>query len=345
MPQALLKPPPGACDCHMHVYDERYMPIPGAPFKPPHAPASAYQAVQKELGLERVIVVQPAAYGYDNSCMLEAMAAFGSGSRGVVVVAPGTDDAELERLTRAGIRGIRYFMLKGGLLPWDTLEPMATRLHDFGWHINLQLDGRDLAQYEAVLKRLPGRLVIDHNGKFLEPVKPDHPGFQTLLRLLDTGRVWVKLAAPYETSKSGPPEYEDVGLLARALVKAHPERCIWASNWPQPNFPSPPSRHVTWKNSSSWATSRKCESGGGGRESSGHGPLALRHPRKLSRPAALKPTYAAAVRLAYSAATANGAAAASLTASAPVKQSPAPWVETARTACGSMNCGAPSPRC
>lgn len=45
---------------------------------------------------------------------------------------------------------------------------------------------------------------------------------------------WVKVSAPYETSKSGPPHYEDVSVLARTLVQAFPERCLWASNWPHP---------------------------------------------------------------------------------------------------------------
>src|SRR5207245_1777610 len=44
----------------------------------------------------------------------------------------------------------------------------------------------------------------------------------------------VKLSAAYEVSKSGPPRYEDVGALARALVKAAPQRMLWASNWPHP---------------------------------------------------------------------------------------------------------------
>jgi D-galactarolactone isomerase len=57
---------------------------------------------------------------------------------------------------------------------------------------------------------------------------------RSLLDLLDTGRVWVKLSAPYETSKTGAPAYEDVGAIAKALVKAAPERCLWASNWPHP---------------------------------------------------------------------------------------------------------------
>ena len=145
-----------------------------------------------------------------------------------------TPDAELERLTRAGIRGVRYFFLPGGFLGWDTLETMAARIGNFGWHIQLQLDGRELPRYEVALARLPVPLVIDHNGKFLEPVATSDPAFQSLLRLLRAGNTWVKLSAPYETSKSGPPRYEDVSTLARALVEANPERCVWATNWPHP---------------------------------------------------------------------------------------------------------------
>jgi D-galactarolactone isomerase len=98
----------------------------------------------------------------------------------------------------------------------------------------MQLDGRDLAQYEKLFAGLPVPLVIDHNGKFLEPVATDHPGFLSLRRLLDGGNTWVKLSAPYETSKTGPPHYNDVSELARALVDSAPERCVWASNWPHP---------------------------------------------------------------------------------------------------------------
>ena len=62
----------------------------------------------------------------------------------------------------------------------------------------------------------------------------DHPGFKALSRLLAAGNTWVKLSAPYETSRSGPPDYADVGALAKALVRSHAERCVWASNWPHP---------------------------------------------------------------------------------------------------------------
>ncbi|MGB8443078.1 MAG: amidohydrolase family protein, partial [Pseudolabrys sp.] len=103
-----------------------------------------------------------------------------------------------------------------------------------GWHVQLQLDGRNLPEHESLLKRLTGTLVVDHVGKFLEPIPLDHPGFRTLLNLLEGGRTWVKLSAPYEVSKVGPPHYDDVGKLAKVLAKTAPERMLWASNWPHP---------------------------------------------------------------------------------------------------------------
>ena len=49
---------------------------------------SEYREIQKALGLERVVIVQPTGYGFDNTCTLEAMKALGPGARGVSVVKP-----------------------------------------------------------------------------------------------------------------------------------------------------------------------------------------------------------------------------------------------------------------
>ena len=227
--------PAGACDCHIHVYEPGYALAPTATFKPPHAPAIDYRQLQRALGLQRAIVVQPTGYGFDNACTLAAMAELGDASRGVAIVPASVSDAELDRLHRAGMRGVRYMMLAGGVLPWASLETMAARLAPRGWHINLQLDGRNLPLHEQMLKRLPCRLVIDHIGKFLGPVDIASPSFQALRRVLDHGQAWIKLSAPYESSRSGPPDYADVAPLAQALAASYPERCLWASNWPHPN--------------------------------------------------------------------------------------------------------------
>ena len=130
-------------------------------------------------------------------------------------------------------------MFKAGVLPWAILEEMAPRVHMFGWHVQLQCNGRELPERETLLARLPGTLVIDHVGRFQDPVRPGDPAFRSLLGLLETGRTWIKLSAPYESSRAGPPGYEDVSVLARALVKAAPERMLWASNWPHPGRTDP----------------------------------------------------------------------------------------------------------
>ena len=239
-----VKAPPGACDTHIHIYGptETYKLAPTSPFPPPFAPVAAFRDVMRRLGTERSVVVQPAAYGKDNACTLDAVRELGlDRTRAVVVVDETVTDDELDRLTRAGARAIRFHMLKGGVLGWDIIERMAERVKAFGWHLQLQLDGRDLPERRATIERLAGTVVIDHTGKFLEPVAPDHEAFKVLQSLVDTGRFWVKLSAPYETSKAGPPDYRDVGALAKDLIERAPERMLWASNWPHPSAqPDPP---------------------------------------------------------------------------------------------------------
>ena len=236
-----LKPryvaPPGATDTHMHIFEPRFPVAPNAVVKPPDAPVAGYLKMRDRLGISRSVVVQPSGYGTDNSCTLEAITAMGPGARGIAIADETVSDAELKRLDAAGIRGLRFHMLAGGIIPWESLSPLAARIAPLGWHAQVQLDGRLFPERETLLQSLPCTLVIDHTGKFLEPVGPDHPGFQVFLRLVERGETYVKLSAPYETSKAGPPLYDDVGALARVLVRAAPERMLWASNWPHIGTP------------------------------------------------------------------------------------------------------------
>jgi D-galactarolactone isomerase len=233
-PRAGASVPAGACDCHIHVYGPRdaYPLAPTSPFDPPLATPEDYRKLMRELGIDRVVLVQPAGYGTDNRCMVDALGVLGPIARGIATVTSQTSDAELERLTKAGVRGARVLLFPARLVAAGDIPALAARIKPFGWHVQLQLDGRTLPEHEAMLTALPVPLVIDHNGKFIEPVATDHPAFRTLLRLLSSGRCWVKASAPYETSKSGPPDYPDVGALAGALIEAAPARVVWASNWP-----------------------------------------------------------------------------------------------------------------
>ncbi len=232
-----LAVPPGAVDTHMHVYHAETPPQPGGPPLPGDFREEKYRAMRDALGFQRVVVVQPNAYQFDNSVALKAMKALGPAAKGIAVVNETTPEAEIERLSKAGMVGQRFFQMQWGAVGFERMHAVMARVHPFGWLANLQLDGRELPKWEDSIKKLPGKLIVDHIGKFLEPVAAESAPFKSLLTLLDTGRCWVKLSGAYETSKTGAPKYEDVSVLARALVRHAPERMIWASNWPHPSAP------------------------------------------------------------------------------------------------------------
>jgi len=217
----------------MHFYDSRYPDAPTSAFTPPDASVDDYRQLQSRLGLERVVIVQPPTYSTDNTCQLEKREVLGDAARMILVVDESTTDAQLETWTALGACGARFYMLAGAPLPWDLLEPVAARVAEFGWHVQLQTNGHELADLEPRLAALPGGLVIDHVGRFHDPVGVDHPSFKALLELVERGNCWVKLSGPYTSSLEDPP-FDDLLATAQALVNAAPERMLWASNWPHP---------------------------------------------------------------------------------------------------------------
>lgn len=233
-----LKLPPGATDTHMHIYDDRFPGREGGPPKPP-LPASLddYSKLQRWLGLERVVFVQGAAYQFDNACLLDALDNFDGEARGIAVVGPDVDEATLEALTARGVRGARIMHLPGGAVGMDDLLAIDARTRPFGWSPIVQFDGRRIADFLAILEAISGDYVIDHAGKFLEPVATDAPEFKALLKLIDRGNCYVKISACYETSKDGPPDYADVAALSKALIAHAPERMLYATNWPHVSLP------------------------------------------------------------------------------------------------------------
>src|SRR5258708_3941203 len=95
-----------------------------------------YRELQTRLGMARVIVVQANAYQDDNRVTLAAIKELGAGAKGVAVVKAGVADAEIERLTKAGICGQRIFNLAGGAVSLDAMDAGMARVHPFGWYAN-----------------------------------------------------------------------------------------------------------------------------------------------------------------------------------------------------------------
>lgn len=229
-----LTPPAGSVDCHMHLYDSRYPASPSATLFPPDASLEDYRALQKRLGISRMVIVTPSTYGTDNRVMLDGLLRSRGDARGVAVVDGSIRDDELASLHEAGVRGIR-FNLSVGNAALDDLETLTSRVDELGWNVQFAA-GAMLAELEPRLARLPANLVIDHLGHVPQPEGIESAAFAALRRLVDSGKVWVKLSAPYLRSKVGAPSYEDAGQVARALIEQNGERMLWGSDWPHPTL-------------------------------------------------------------------------------------------------------------
>ena len=91
-------PPAGACDTHIHVFGPaaKYPFVQGRTYTPGDALPADAAAMLEQLGLERVVLVQPSVYpGTDNRRLLDALDEFGTRARGVTVIDDATSEDEL----------------------------------------------------------------------------------------------------------------------------------------------------------------------------------------------------------------------------------------------------------
>jgi predicted TIM-barrel fold metal-dependent hydrolase len=227
------KAPALSTDCHFHIFGpfDHYPMSPGRTYTPPAALIPAYLELAETIGIQRMVVVQASIYGTQNAVTLNAIAQFGlHRARGVAVVDEHFDDTVLKHMHGQGIRGVRFNLVSGNGTPQEQLEILARRVAPLGWHIQIYADGETLQDIAPLLAKLPVEVVIDHCGGVKAALGVQHPQFQALLRLLDSGRAWVKTCS-YRASSAGAP-WTDVAPNVKALVAAAPDRCVWGTDWP-----------------------------------------------------------------------------------------------------------------
>jgi predicted TIM-barrel fold metal-dependent hydrolase len=236
---------PSSCDCHFHVFGpaERYPYGPGLRYAPPLAPLSEYRVLAGRLGIERMVFVQPSAYGQDNSCLLDAMREVGAPCRGIVDVDERIADAELARMQALGVCGVRINVspVKTPEASFaDTLRPRierwAARCAEIGWQLDFLLPGWLTHALMGTLRKLPVDFTLAHLGMFLARDGVGQRGFQQLLDLVRhvEGHCWAKLTGVYRISVA--PGFADVVPMAEALIAAAPDRIIWGSDYPHLSF-------------------------------------------------------------------------------------------------------------
>lgn len=225
--------PPGACDTHAHVVSasSEFPFAAGRSYTPPPAPEAEYLAMLDRMGMSRGVLVQISVYGTDNRYMLDVLERHPERLRGVAVVDADIDDAELERMHRLGVRGVRLNVLFGGGVGFDSMERLAARIAPLGWHMQFLMDVRDLPDLMPRMKTLPCPVVIDHMGHMPVADGISAPGFKALQQMIGDQGWWTKLSGAYRISDRSD-GYPDVTPWARELFKTAPERMLWGSDWP-----------------------------------------------------------------------------------------------------------------
>jgi predicted TIM-barrel fold metal-dependent hydrolase len=92
---------------------------------------------------------------------------------------------------------------------------------ELGWHVQYHSITRDDIELAADrLLALPCPVVLDHFGMFDPRLGLDQPAFATILRMLDSGRVWVKLSGPMRAAREEEMPYPSMTRFAHAPRRA-----------------------------------------------------------------------------------------------------------------------------
>lgn len=217
-------------DCHAHIYEHttaianaRY--LPSAP-----APLSKWLRHLDQSGLKGGVIVQVSFLGTDNFELCAALEKLRRGRfAGVAVVAVDVSDAELERLVRAGVRGIRWNLVGGADIP-DLSAPSVRdflgKLRRNNLHLEIQLEGRRLAPILPRITDQGVRVVVDHFGLPSDPNPDRDPLVSAVAGLSDLSALYLKFSAHYRTT------FDLHAHAAELLARLPHGNVVWGSDWP-----------------------------------------------------------------------------------------------------------------
>ncbi|HUK60056.1 MAG TPA: amidohydrolase family protein [Stellaceae bacterium] len=229
------KLPPGACDTHFHFIGPQEQ----FPLKPDHVFSQLefedttiddWLVMQEAMGLSRGVVTNSMMYGHNYEIVLNGLGRFPDRLRGIISPWSNITDRELELLTKAGVVGARFAHRLDPVLD----ERLVARVTEHGWSSSYL--GATPDRRPKILAS-PGKFVIEHAGHPPTAKGLDSPEFKFVLQCLDTGRCWVKINPRFSAENDFP--FADTKPFVQKLVQHAPNRIVWCSDWPHPQYFKP----------------------------------------------------------------------------------------------------------
>lgn len=234
----VFQPPAGSCDCHVHIFDGARFPFAAKrSYTPAAARVADLVAFEQRIGIDRIVLVQPSVYGFDNAALLDALSQLGDRARGVAVVdLEKASPAALHAMHAKGVRGIRLNLEVSGQRNHEFALTQLKRAEQLvgplGWAVQVYADVDVIAELATEIAELKVPVVLDHFAGIKAHKKDEQKAaFATVVELVKRGNAYVKLSAPYRASRSAP-NFEDVTEFAQTLIEARSDRLVWASDWP-----------------------------------------------------------------------------------------------------------------
>ena len=228
-----------AVDCHAHVF-RRDLPMPDQRRAPSgyDATPEQYLSMLDENGISQGVLVQPSFLGTDNSYLVSALRKYPERLRGIAVIEPTTSTAQLQMLQDAGVVGFRLNLI-GLPAPNFTSaawQELLAQLRQRDWQVEVHQIARELKPAVEPLLASGLNVVIDHFGRPDERAGVEDPGFQYLLSLGSTRKVWVKVSGAYRNGADG--RGDEIATQALPLLRSAfgLDRLVWGSDWPHTLF-------------------------------------------------------------------------------------------------------------
>lgn len=211
-------------DSHFHIIDKRYPLVVNQGFLPEYYPISEYRRRLKDYQLDGGAVVSGSFQGLDQTYLVSALKSLGPKYVGVTQLPASVSNEEILLLDKAGVRGVRFNLKRGGSERIDNLENFALRIHDLvGWHAELYVDSSELGPLLPMLISLP-KVSIAHLGLSVN-------GLGTLLKLVEKG-VRIKATGFYRV------DFE-VETALREITAVNPNALLFGTDLPSTRAPRP----------------------------------------------------------------------------------------------------------
>lgn len=214
-------------DSHLHIVDPGFPLIPSQGYVPEPFTVADYLRAVDGLGVRGGAVVSGSFQGFDQTYLLDALERLGPGFVGVTQLPAGTTAETIAGLHAAGVRAVRFNLVRGGSAGPADVETLGRLAYDTaGWSSEFYVRSADLADLAPVIGRLP-RASVDHLGLSTD-------GLDDLLRLVAAG-VRVK-ATGFGRWTGGPARVVDV---LRRIHEVDPASLLFGTDLPGTRAPRP----------------------------------------------------------------------------------------------------------